>query len=86
MHDYMENFYELGEILFKLFDGERLSEMELLIIAHSTDEDKLMAIKLYTPKRLRNKNDRSLLNYEDNLKFLTMFERVQNETKSRTSK
>ncbi len=70
MKEQLEFYFSLGKTMYKFYDGQTLTDDELILIASSSNEDKLMALKLNATERLRMRTDRSLENFNKNSKSL----------------
>lgn len=70
MEEQIKYYFRLGDVLYKFYDGQTLTNEELTLIASSSNDDKIMALKFNATKRLTMRTDRSLENFNENSKLL----------------
>ena len=83
MESLLEYYYNLGNALHKLYDGQHLSTSELYLIGNATAKDKILAMEFNASERLKLRNDKSYQTFQRNTKSLTMvykdYKEKQNE-------
>jgi len=72
--------FDLGNALYKFFDGQELSYKELNMVANADDSTKLIALYINACERLEIRNDKSLVNLYKNNDVLKSLNNV-NKTK-----
>lgn len=55
LENYRDTLMKLGEIMFSLYEGEELTEEQIMLIKNATDKQKLLAMEIVVLSNLQGK-------------------------------
>ena len=73
MEDKVKYYEILFNIINKFLEGKKLTQEEIILLANTSDQEKFIAIKLNSLRKLYKKTDDSFINFQENEKKISEY-------------